>query len=72
MWTVAGEELIVSGEFHIVPNLPCGMIIGTDILKPNNIDICWGSPDVAVIGDKGQVPIRVTRSDKVPRIETPY
>jgi len=33
--TLAGKETTISGEFHIVPSLACGMIAGTDVLLEN-------------------------------------
>ena len=59
MRTATGDEVTISGEVHVVPKLPCGMIIGTDLLKPNNVNIRWGDPDFAILGDK-EIPIRAT------------
>ena len=67
MRTTSGDKLSISGEIHVVPKLPCGMIIGTDLLKPNNVNIQWGDPDLAIVGDRGQVPIRAT--EKFPKVK---
>ena len=39
MRTKPGQKLSISGEVHVVSDLPYDMIIGTDIMKPNNINI---------------------------------
>ncbi len=44
------------------------MIIGMDLIKTNNIRFRWGEPDLAVVGDKGLVPVRATNDS--PRIKT--
>ena len=68
MLTTTGTKASFTGEVHVVPSLPCGMLIATDIMKPNNICIKFAEQDLAIIGDKGEVPIRVT-SDKIPKIK---
>lgn len=67
MRSLTGEVIGITGEYHVVPGLPCDLIIGNDILKPNRVNIQWGNLDLAVIGDRGSVPLKAT---KIPKIST--
>ena len=40
---------------------------GTDLLKPNDVNIQWGDSDLAIVGDK-KVSIRATSG--IPKVKT--
>lgn len=64
-----GETVVVTGEVHLVDDLPCDLLIGTDIMKPNGIYVKWGNPDVAVIG-KHEVLVKATVLDQTTPVRT--
>ena len=67
MRSLTGKIIRTIGEYYTVPGLPYDLVIGNDILKPNRVNIQWGDPDLAVIGDRGSIPLKVT---KIPKIST--
>src|SRR5438045_4178057 len=56
----------IKREFHIVPDLDCGIIFGNDIIGPENIEISVPKRK-AVIGSCGNLvlPLRITPRKKI-------
>ena len=54
----------MKGEFHVIPNLPCPLIMGTDFMKTYDIVPKWGKKgetDLVVIQGRHRIAVTVTK-----------